>query len=312
MKNFTRFASYFADYMEAKKYGRTEDIQVSRYHFTKKTLHGLKECKIFEITDDTKRLLALTKTPRQNDMYKLPFPVIFIDVGFKNDEMKKLGFEIGYGEIVGIMVAEGDLILDKEHPVQTEEGTLIDSAHFPSSKEHEVIVGKTLRITILSITEGRIWFDVFNEEYNIFDKYKDYKFKVARVKYMDRQSRKFIHLFVLNFLNFIHNPEVEFITVERDEKRNAKRLAKGKVPIPERRIIKLTGVLKKYTDELKAHPLWHYHYRFWVRGHFRTFRHPKWGERVGTRSWIPPFIKGKGVLIEKTYLVEKKDGDVDE
>ena len=79
------------------------------------------------------------------------------------------------------------------------------------------------------------------------------------------------------------------------------------MPIPTRNIIKLSGVLKLYVDELKKNPVWHYNFRFFVRGHFRTLRNPRYGDNVGKRIWIPPYIKGKGLLIEKEYLIDKAE-----
>lgn len=350
MKNFTRFASYFADYVHAGR--RVDDFGVSGSFFKESLTRAILKTHVFEISDDVKRLLAMTKTPKNNDMIKLPFNVIFLDVGFKKEEMEKLGVDIGYNEIVGIMVTESiimrhpqelkeiiedlsDVDLQRERKAsaiteqEIEQLADLDKKLITNGKAeiltkekiHEIIqqkgykVGTALRITICSIhspDEGREWFDEFTEDINIYDQYKGMNYKVKRIDNTDPYARKFCHLFVLNFLNFINSPEVKFVTVERDEKRNEKRMMKGKVPIPERKIIKLDGVLKRYVDELRNNPIWHYHYRFWVRGHFRTFRSPRYSEElIGKRRWIPPFVKGKGVLIEQSYLVDKHEEEVD-
>jgi len=314
LRNYTRFTSNVAKYIEAKKHGLTEDLQVSGYHFTKHILNSIQKCKIFEITDDTKKLLTLTKTPKINDMFKLPFPYTFIDAGFTNKEMKQLGIDIGYGEIVGIMITEGKLLYDKKLSPKNVDGDPLLDTSTVFNGEDTVKVGTAMRITILSITNGKVWFDVFNEDFNIYDKYKDYNFKINRVKTANKNARKFVHLFILNFLNFINNPEIEIVSKKPDEKRNERRQKKGKAPIPERRVIKLKGKLKRYADELKKNrKTWTYNYRFWVRGHFRTLKDKeRYGDNVGKRIWIPPFTKGKGVLVDKRYVVDKsKSNKVD-
>lgn len=304
MKNFTRFTSYFTDYIDGSELGLTEDYNVSGELFQQGIINSILECHLFEISDDVKRLLSMTKTPNQNDIVKAPFRTIFLDVGFKKEEMAKLGIKLGYDEIIGIMVSEGFVVVKQDG---MEEQKLVD---LEMQK-----VGSDLRITICSFrkeTGKELWFDVFTENVNINPEYQSHGFQVTRCDHTDQNARKFIHLFVLNFLNFLNDPEVSLVTVERDEVRNVKRLHKGKLPIPERKIIRITGKMKIYLDELRKNPVWHYHYRFWVRGHFRTLRNERYGENVGRRKWIFPYIKGKGLLVESIYKIGKLDGDIDE
>jgi len=107
MKNYTQFASNFLKYIEARNLDLPGLIGNENYNFETNITNGLVNCHIFEVTDDVKRLLVLTKTPKINDMIKLPFPVIFIDVNFKRKEMQTLGIDIGFDEIQGIIVQEG-------------------------------------------------------------------------------------------------------------------------------------------------------------------------------------------------------------
>ena len=80
-------------------------------------------------------------------------------------------------------------------------------------------------------------------------------------------------------------------------------MKQGKPVIPSTFTIRITGKLKEYIDDIESKGLWTYAYKFWVRGHFRTFKDPRYKENVGKRLFIPPFIKGKGMLIEKDYLL---------
>jgi len=314
MKNFTRFASYFTEYVKARGLRITDDYGAPAPIFTETIKENLMKCHIFEVSEDLKRLLALTKCPNKNDMFKLPFNVIFLDVGFKKEEMEKLGIKLGYDEIVGIIVSEGYLLRQNDNRFLQEQPS-IDGTVAEKYQQMKKI-GTDFRITICSLhneeKEGyKVWFDVFNVNINISDEYKDKNINVIIEKRdtTNPHARKFIHLFVLNFLNFLHDPRIKLLTVERDEKHAMKRLQKGKFPIPERKIIKLTGELKIYVEKLaKDKETWEYSHSWWVRGHFRTLRNPDyWKEKAGTRIFIPPYIKGKGVLVEKTYLVEETE-----
>jgi len=314
MKNYTKFASNFISYAELFQLGVTEDTGDTGPMFIENIKQSLFNCHIFETTNDIKRLLALTNCPNKNDLFHLPFPVMFLDVSFKRDEMKKLGINIGYKEIIGIIVAETYLFTDEyaQHmQYKIKSGMFDESILDKYDKNGEHKVGTGLRITICSIHDiedhGRIWFDTFNVNVNIDDEYKDFNLNLRRNKGTDPHARKFIHLFTLNFLNFLNDKRVKLVNVNPDEKRNRKRVEKGKFPIPKRNVIKLSGDLKIYTEQLKKDKkTWEYSHSWWVRGHYRVLRDKEfWGEKAGTRIFIPPYIKGQGVLIKKTYEVDK-------
>jgi hypothetical protein len=79
----------------------------------------------------------------------------------------------------------------------------------------------------------------------------------------------------------------------------------GKPIIPSTMTIRVTGKLKIYIDELVHGANWHFNYRFWVRGHFRQLVSDKYKEKK--RIWILPYIKGKGILVEKIYNLKKQE-----
>ncbi|MFO8019358.1 MAG: hypothetical protein R6U96_12040, partial [Promethearchaeia archaeon] len=68
--------------------------------------------------------------------------------------------------------------------------------------------------------------------------------------------------------------------------------------------VKVTGKLKVYLDEIIHSNTFHYSHSFWVRGHFRDLVADRYIHKK--RIFVPPFIKGKGRLIEKTYSVGRK------
>lgn len=108
----------------------------------------------------------------------------------------------------------------------------------------------------------------------------------------------------MNFLDFLNNPEVELLTIDRSDEQNDKRIKGGKPPIPTQKLIKLTGKLKVYINKLESDGLYKVSHRFWVRGHFRTLRNKtRYGSNSGKKIWILPYIKGSGILIDKNYEV---------
>jgi hypothetical protein len=117
-----------------------------------------------------------------------------------------------------------------------------------------------------------------------------------------------IRIFMCNFLDFLINPEVEFIRVERTIEQNEKRMKRGKIPLPNYDFVKVNGMLKIDLEKLRSGEVFHYSHRFWVRGHFRTLRSERrYKDKVGVKIWIVPYIKGKGLLIEKPYLIKKSE-----
>lgn len=299
MRNYTIFSSSFMRFVEAQQIEKhTPSNLILTYgiendYFNRNIFSGLLKAHLFEVSDDIKRLLVLTKTPKINEMLKIPFSVIFIDVEFKRKEMLQLaGVDIGFDIICGIIVQNGVVV----------------------QAPNEEVVGTDLRISICAFdnytdkrgnTDKAVIFETYSEEINWDSKKIDKdKVKYRHDKDLNLKTRRFIHAYVLNFLNFINNPEVQYVTVEADTKRNEKRVRECKVPIPSRSIIKLSGTLKHYIEDIKRNPMWHYNYRFWVRGHFRTLHDKKYGENVGKRTWVFPYVKGKGILIEKKYILK--------
>lgn len=242
--------------------------------------NGIEKAKIFEIEDDIKKLLCLTETPIKNDEIKLPFEVVFIDVKFTKEELSELGIEINADEIIGIIGREGVL--------QSSDG---------------IKVGKDLNICMLSRKDGEDWFEDFNKNCNLEEQYQDFNLKIVEISTTDKKARDFVHKFFLNFLNFMNNPEVEYVEHTRSAKSRERRAKKGLPVIPSSMSIRVTGKLKEYIDEASSGANWTYNYRFWVRGHFRDLVSERYLEKK--RIWILPYIKGKGVLIDKTYTITK-------
>jgi hypothetical protein len=75
--------------------------------------------------------------------------------------------------------------------------------------------------------------------------------------------------------------------------------------IPSTFSVNVTGKLLKYVDEAISQGIFEYSHKFRVRGHWRElvsnyFKNNK-------KVFIPPYIKGSGILIEKNYIIREKD-----
>jgi hypothetical protein len=227
----------------------------------------------------------LTDTPLKNDDIHLPFGIIFLDVHFCKEELADLGIKIKSKEIIGAFFQKGVLI----------------------SKDTQNQVGSNLRITVLYVQDNdEVWFDTYNKNNNLFDKInKQNEIVVKENPTTDKKSRDFIHKFVLNFLNFVNNPDIKIVEQKRSEQNVKRRLKQGKTTLPSSYKIFLKGELKVYVERICNGEKFKYSHKFWVRGHFRRLESDRYKEKK--ILWILPFLKGNGLLIDKTYHLEKKE-----
>lgn len=119
----------------------------------------------------------------------------------------------------------------------------------------------------------------------------------------DKKIVQFIKGFIHNLIDFINNPEITFSDKTYCEQRNAKRIKRGKYPLPNHTYISITGELKNSIERFNA---WSSSLtrKHWVRGHFRTLRdEERFGDNVGKKIWIEPFVRGEGILLKHTYIV---------
>jgi len=117
-----------------------------------------------------------------------------------------------------------------------------------------------------------------------------------------------IGLFVCNLLDILNHQDVEIIEGKKWFN-NDKRKSRGQPPIPQNFSINLKGKLKRYINETaqKNENLWKVGYRFWVRGHWKHFQSFRYKNKQGQKTWVLPYIKGKGELVKKDYYVGEKE-----
>lgn len=289
-ENYVKFVKDFRIFKMASqdikfKHQIKDDVGNSELYFSA-IENGINKAQIFEVDDEETiyKLLAISKNPNENEELHLPFNVCFIDVQFTKEQLAELGIEIKSNKITGIMFQIGSLM------------------DFDTKKT----IGKDLRITIYTKDDTYLYFHTIyrglSKSQNDYLEKNGLKFNTDDKFYKDFD---FVYKFIINFLNFVNNPEVELIIHERSEKNNQRKIQRGEIPIPSSTKIKLTGKLKIYINEVQKNEWFSkYSYSFWVKGHFRSLISPRFKEKK--RLWIFPFIKGKGQLITKTYEVKSQ------
>lgn len=115
---------------------------------------------------------------------------------------------------------------------------------------------------------------------------------------LSKQTKSKIESFVKNIITLFNSREVVVTMVERSEKNIQRRIKQGKKPLPPRLIVSVPLYLKEYMNDLKQGQHSKFSHRFWVRGHWRTYKSKH-------KVWIKPYIKGEGLLIEKKYVLEE-------
>jgi len=250
-----------------------------------------KEVHHFEIEDNVKEMLF--KTDFTHNLIHLPFPRIKIDCSYLDEEK---GF-----------------LLEEFYITETKDKILISYIH---RKENDLGFGtlelnKFLKfdckrgISEITTKEGG---KISGKEELIKrwgeDRYNQHN---QETLYSEDKMVKFLG----NFINYINSKDIEIINYDRtigNPNYVEKRLKRGKIPKPITHIIKITGKLKLYINNLKEETgSIDFTNKFWVRGHWRELRSIYYKNLQGKMIWIMPYIRGKGELIYKKYFVEKEE-----
>jgi len=130
------------------------------------------------------------------------------------------------------------------------------------------------------------------------------------VKLSDEELSSIENL-IYNFLCFVNSPDIEYTTYTDTPRQREIRRRKNRPIRPTIAAIQLTNPLKRYVTKKRHGIKMVYSHRFWVRGHWRTLRHKRYGENRGKKLWIKPHIKGEGLLIPKKYELITPEGNND-
>ena len=117
--------------------------------------------------------------------------------------------------------------------------------------------------------------------------------------------------FIIGLLLFIQLPDVEWIdvgqkgTAKSIRKREAKREREGMPPLPQRRVIQLSGEVKRYVNRIASAEGSGTRYHQ-VRGHLRTLRSERYKEENrGKVIWVKSHHKGWGSDSVQEYEVKR-------
>jgi hypothetical protein len=146
--------------------------------------------------------------------------------------------------------------------------------------------------------------DAYQECIDIFDKktFSEENIKQDAKITIDDELRENIKCLILNFLEHINNPSIEFIHKEYS---NSNYGGLSNKFYSAREII-LSGHLKRYVYDLgqKMNDVRFLRKAHWVRGHWRRFYSEKFIHKKGTKTWVYPFIRGVGKADKKDYRLK--------
>jgi|TARA_Y100000310_G_C20631368_1_gene788819 hypothetical protein len=253
-------------------YEQYEEGMEKMQRLRSQTYNLLSNAKIFILEEDIAQMLYLT----DNEIFKreIPFDNFFLETSF----------ELEYGNIVkGIHIFKEEI-----------SGFILGAVR---------IYNQTLQFQ----QHYTLHFDLFAKKLEVMDSNNKLINSMNKPEGIGVLKDKKIQTFICNFLDFLNDPEVELRTIERTEEQNKKRIKRGKFAIPPINFIRVTGKLKIYQDSISTEIHFSYSHKFWVRGHFRTLQDmERYGERAGKRVWIKPYVKGKGILLDKDYKLKKE------
>lgn len=249
---------------------------------------GLLKSKIFEVPHDVNMLLTLTDNKFDFTRHKLPFDIIFIDAPTpilgRSENVYKTNL-VYHGLLVfNVYSMVGKDIIYPWYKI---------SENDKEAKEIRIMGyysggGEIKGLTRISLS---------NYER---DDVKETFLQMVMPQHEINQLRSY----VLNFLDFLNDPDVEFIHIDRSKKM-FKKIKKGGAPTPSSNRIIVKNKLKRYINNLKKGGHMTYSHRFWVRGHWRTYDNPYFKKVLGRKQWIKPYIKGDGLLVPKTYELKQ-------
>lgn len=103
---------------------------------------------------------------------------------------------------------------------------------------------------------------------------EDYALEAYNITELSPVQKK-LRNFVFSFLNYINEPDVEEVHIPLNPKNNERRIARGRMPLPEFSTIVVRGKLRVYLDRLsdRISQITGRHQKpHWVRGYYMHFR----------------------------------------
>jgi len=297
-KNFSDGLDQYKEQVDANS-DLVETVGENSEDFIKRLKGELEGTKAFTLNDDVKNLLLHTEGTKSLD--KLPFDKMFIDTNLDVEDMNEKQFGCTITRITGIVVVKATEFIC----------SMMDSKVAPEDEEIQKTKGDGFIIYVMAWDDKNgvafNTFQIMNRQDIFIDNSGTHL--VGGIRTMTNELRNYTINFVSNFINLINNPtDIEYITKEYSKGKNKQRMRQGKMMVPGSSVICPVGDLRRYISDLHSQGTIDYSHKFWVRGHWRTLKdEQRYKNAVGKRMWIKPFIKGKGILIEKKYDVRLKE-----
>jgi hypothetical protein len=269
-------------------------------------LNQAAESKIFEISDEVKKLLCITDPPADLDskLLRLPFPSIFLDVRFTPED----GIEDLWME--GVLVTEPQHLTVHMESKKDQVIHVEDLPDYVAKEWADTHIWRGYSLSQAEEGDNKIWINGHTWAVGEFPKDR-FTIRVVRDKY---KQHAFLRKFITNFILFLYQRDVEIKTVVRDYTANDRRRRQGKIPLPTSYKVELKGELKKYVSSLKNAGYFqgHYTHKFDVRGHFRTYNDERYINVRGQRKFIPAYVKGSGIYVPASYnLTGRNTSEID-
>ena len=237
--------------------------------------------KVFQIDDNIK--LLLNHTTNKIGIRNMPFPIMYLDVQIEQGNTVFTGILIHRIYDYDKLDPELKSIIFKKEEVEQFD-KLKDSIFILLLGYDKVDFGNVFYITRI-LPDGT------------FDK-------------IDKHTKNIL-TFICNFLDYLNDPDVETVNLKDTNKRHDRELKNYyescKMDLGQIYITRINRPVKFYPQRGMSEGRSSFHCRFWIRGHFRTLRHKRYGEHIGRKMWIQPFIKGQGVLVQKDYKVSQRE-----
>jgi hypothetical protein len=241
---------------------------------------------VYEIEDFVKQYVMMNRPPPRDIVKKLqlPFKSIFIETSITNEDA-----DIGVEKIGGIMIIETTFASTVEQQLSSSEVSYKD-------------YGRCFLMYYCCEDKGKFWIDEFKISLGEMGDIK--------IVYSDMKTFRFLKTFIMNFLLFKNDPEVEEIVHVRDTKNRERRIKDGKMPLPSSRKIKIIGRLKVYIDGIRdGLPKGKWTHSTWVAGFYRTLRSSKFTHKKGQIIHVSPHKRGSGVLLRRGYELKFENDD---
>lgn len=274
------------------------------------------------IDPDVVKLLDITKVPKKLSYLKFPYNLIYISNSLSFGDFKiPKGFVIYVNEdLLAEDSAKADQIIEAQ----------IEAANNKKDYEGESIDGiidyiisfyyeTKDRKGFCTLTMADMWTpkgDDFYQTYlypegvifmddNTFDDWEQEEFENAG-KIGDHKDYNFIPYnsiakFLYKLLLFMDCPDVKIVHTQGRPKKFKNK--EYHFLQPEKLFVVLSHDTRRYIQEIKHQygVKFYYHYKYLVRGHFRTMRHTKY--KAHKTIWIKPFFKGEGSYIHKEKII---------